>query len=82
MDGKNGLFYSTFLCIGGATPRNQMEPLAELLLALNRAQWGEGENNAGGEFGAWLRDALARAGFPSAHATDAHKQKFIQAVLK
>ncbi|CAH0727885.1 unnamed protein product, partial [Brenthis ino] len=69
-------------CIGGATPRNQMEPLAELLLALNRAQWDEAGAGAAGEFGAWLRVALARAGFPSAHATDAHKQKFIQAVLR
>ncbi|XP_050342429.1 importin-13 isoform X2 [Nymphalis io] len=75
--------------IGGATPRNQMEPLAELLLAFNRAQWkGEGgaKGTAGvgaeaGDLGAWLRESLADAGFPSTHATDAHKQKFIQAVL-
>lgn len=71
-------------------PRNQMEPLAELLLALNRAQWPAG---AGGEAGAggagepvsldtWLRASLSHAGFPSAHATDAHKHKFIQAVLR
>ncbi|CAH2266921.1 jg8826 [Pararge aegeria aegeria] len=70
------LTHTVLRCIGGATPRNQMEPLAELLLALNRAQW------AGGGLGAWLREALAHAGFPTPHATEAHKQKFITAVLK
>ncbi|XP_023951807.1 importin-13 isoform X2 [Bicyclus anynana] len=64
--------------LGGATPRNQMDPLAELLLALNRAQW---EDGAGG-LAAWLRDSLAHADFPTQHATDAHKQKFITAVLR
>ncbi|XP_046960638.1 importin-13 [Vanessa cardui] len=80
--------HAALACIGGATPRNQMEPLAELLLALNRAQWaGEGGAKAAGgseagDLGAWLRGALAQAGFPSTHATDAHKQKFIQAILR
>ncbi|XP_045765024.1 importin-13 isoform X1 [Maniola jurtina] len=74
------LTHTALRCIGGATPRNQMEPLAELLLALNRAQWPGAEGSA--ELGAWLRVALAHAGFPSAHATDAHKQKFIAAVLR
>ncbi|XP_053603159.1 importin-13 isoform X2 [Plodia interpunctella] len=63
-------------CIGGATPRNQIEPLAELLLALNRAEW-RGEELAG-----WLRRALAQPGFPTHHASDEHKHKFIAAVVK
>ncbi|XP_030026704.2 importin-13 [Manduca sexta] len=77
-------------CIGGATPRNQIEPLAELLLALNRAQWSDGAgagadaggDAAGGGLAAWLRQALAVQGFPTRHATDAHKHKFIAAVIK
>ncbi|XP_075970336.1 importin-13-like protein cdm [Anticarsia gemmatalis] len=64
-------------CIGGATPRNQIEPLAELLLALNRASW-----RAGGELAAWLRQALAQPDFPTVHATEPHKQKFMAAVIK
>ncbi|CAH2107560.1 unnamed protein product [Euphydryas editha] len=83
------LAHAALACIGGVTPRNQMEPLAELLLALNRVQWpavgavGVAQGGAAsGALGAWLRAALAPAGFPSAHATDAHKQKFIQAVLR
>ncbi|XP_026729425.1 importin-13 [Trichoplusia ni] len=63
-------------CIGGATPRNQIEPLAELLLALNRAAWREAE------LAGWLRAALAAPGFPTHHATDPHKHKFIAAVVK
>ncbi|KAJ8732601.1 hypothetical protein PYW07_015200 [Mythimna separata] len=63
-------------CIGGATPRNQIEPLAELLLALNRAAWRDAE------LAGWLRHALATPGFPTHHATDPHKHKFIQAVIK
>ncbi|KAM3962967.1 LOW QUALITY PROTEIN: importin-13-like protein cdm [Aphomia sociella] len=65
-------------CIGGATPRNQIEPLAELLLALNRASW----RGASGGLAGWLRQALSVAGFPTEHATDTHKHKFIAAVLK
>ncbi|XP_049866175.1 importin-13 [Pectinophora gossypiella] len=65
-------------CIGGATPRNQMEPLAELLLALNRAQW----RSESGDLGAWLRAALAPPGFPTHHAADSHKHKFIASVVK
>ncbi|XP_052752608.1 importin-13 [Galleria mellonella] len=72
-------------CIGGATPRNQIEPLAELLLALNRAEWrcppGAAAEQAAGLAG-WLRQALAVAGFPTEHATDPHKHKFIAAVVK
>ncbi|CAB3243920.1 unnamed protein product [Arctia plantaginis] len=64
-------------CIGGATPRNQIEHLAELLLALNRASW-----RAGGELATWMRHALAQPGFPTVHATDLHKQKFMAAVIK
>ncbi|XP_047020065.1 importin-13 [Helicoverpa zea] len=63
-------------CIGGATPRNQIEPLAELLLSLNRASWRDAE------LAGWLRAALAAPGFPTPHATDPHKHKFIQAVVK
>ncbi|KAI8428800.1 hypothetical protein MSG28_007472 [Choristoneura fumiferana] len=65
-------------CIGGATPRNQIEPLAELLLALNRAAW----RAELGDLAAWLRAALAEPGFPTPHATDPHKHKFIAAVIK
>ncbi|KAL0892361.1 hypothetical protein ABMA27_015496 [Loxostege sticticalis] len=65
-------------CIGGATPRNHIEPLAELLLSLNRAAWA-GER---GDLHAWLRLALAGEGFPTHHATAAHKNKFIAAVIK
>lgn len=68
----------TLVSTGGATPRNQIEPLAELLLALNRATWAL----AAGNLAAWLRAALAVNGFPTVHATDSHKQKFIAAVLK
>lgn len=64
-------------CIGGVTPRSQIEPLAELLLSLNRASW-----RAGGELAIWLRQALAQPGFPTIHATEPHKQKFINAVIK
>ncbi|XP_013187080.2 importin-13 isoform X1 [Amyelois transitella] len=63
-------------CIGGLTPRSQMEPLTELLLALNCAAW-RGAGLAG-----WLRAALAQPGFPTHHATDEHKHKFIASVLK
>ncbi|XP_063379356.1 importin-13 isoform X1 [Cydia fagiglandana] len=63
-------------CIGGATPRNQIEPLAELLLALNRAAFD------GGDLSAWLRQALAVADFPTRHATEPSKRKFIAAVIK
>lgn len=70
-------------CIGGATPRNQIEPLAELLLSLNRAAWPPAEGGLPApELGAWLRQALANQGFPTHHATDQHKQKFIAAIVK
>ncbi|CAG5035809.1 unnamed protein product [Parnassius apollo] len=61
---------------GGATPRGQVEPLAELLLALNRAPL------ADGGLAACLRRALAPDDFPSPHATRAHKHHFITALLK
>ncbi|XP_028161077.1 importin-13 isoform X3 [Ostrinia furnacalis] len=64
-------------CIGGATPRNHIEPLAELLLALNRAPWA-----LGGDLGGWLRAALAGDGFPTHHATPASKTAFIANVVK
>ncbi|CAG9115434.1 unnamed protein product [Plutella xylostella] len=62
-------------CIGGLTPRNQVEPLADLLLALNRASFG------GGGLAAWLRGALGQAHFPTPHARDHHKLAFINNVL-
>ncbi|KAL4708418.1 hypothetical protein ACJJTC_019654 [Scirpophaga incertulas] len=72
-------------CIGGATPRNHMAPLTELLLALNRAPWeadgADGADGAGG-LHVWLRGALADPGFPTPHATDDSKLKFIAAVVK
>ncbi|CAG9785207.1 unnamed protein product [Diatraea saccharalis] len=64
-------------CIGGATPRNHIEPLAELLLALNRAQWADGAGLAD-----WLRHALTAQHFPTHHATVDSKRKFIAAVIK
>ncbi|CAH0407640.1 unnamed protein product [Chilo suppressalis] len=64
-------------CIGGVTPRSHIEPLAELLLALNRAQWPQGTGLA-----EWLPSALSTRDFPTQHATDAHKRKFIAAVIK
>lgn len=67
---------------GGATPRNQIEPLAELLLALNRAAWPTAGAGAGAGLAGWLRAALAPPGFPTPHATETHKHKFIAAVIK
>ncbi|XP_068630418.1 importin-13 [Battus philenor] len=67
---------ATLRCIGGATPRNQIEPLAELLLALNKAPFQETG------LASWMRAALEVDGFPTPHATQAHKQTFITAVLK
>ncbi|XP_038210801.1 importin-13 [Zerene cesonia] len=75
-DAAPDLTYAVLRCIGGSSPRNQLEPLAELLLALNRAAWGSGE------LAAWLRAALAAPDFPSRHATPAHKHRFIDAVLR
>lgn len=63
-------------CIGGAVPRHQVEPLAEILLVMNRAQW----DNA--DLAIWLRQALQPEGFPTIFATNEYKQKFITAVLK
>ncbi|XP_072940741.1 importin-13 [Epargyreus clarus] len=59
-------------CIGGLTPRNHIEPLAVLLLALNKAAW------RGAELGAWLRPALAAAAAPAPH----HRDAFLAAVLR
>lgn len=67
------------ICIGGVTPRNQIEPLADLLLALNKAQW---EDRSNGDLGLWLRTALAPDDFPTQHATRQQKQHFISAVIK
>ncbi|XP_045493442.1 importin-13 [Colias croceus] len=75
-DAAPELTYAALRCIGGASPRNQMEPLAELLLALNRAAWGSGS------LGTWLRAALTAPDFPTHHATPAHKHRFIDAVLR
>lgn len=61
---------------GGGSPRNQIEPLADLLLSLNRAAWRDAD------LASWLRHALATPGFPTHHATEPHKHKFIQAVIK
>ncbi|KAJ0180029.1 hypothetical protein K1T71_004620 [Dendrolimus kikuchii] len=70
-------------CIGGATPRNQIEPFADLLLGMNRAVWvQEGAGGPAGDLGLWLRQALALDGFPTHHATEQHKQKFIAAIVK
>ncbi|KAI5630766.1 importin-13 [Phthorimaea operculella] len=73
-------------CIGGATPRNQIEPLAELLLALNRASWRQdaaaGAGAGGVGLALWLRQALEPRGFPTVHATEPTKHKFIAAVSK
>ncbi|CAH2075140.1 unnamed protein product, partial [Iphiclides podalirius] len=77
----HALTAATLRCIGGATPRNQIEPLAELLLALNRVQFPEGTEGGSG-LAAWLRSALDVDGFPTPHATRAHKSTFIAAVLK
>ncbi|KAF9798564.1 hypothetical protein SFRURICE_008297 [Spodoptera frugiperda] len=77
---------TALLCIGGMTPRNQIEPLADLLLSLNRATWkeaGQGtEAGQGAGLATWLRNALAVPDFPTHHATDPHKHKFIQSVIK
>ncbi|GBP32829.1 Importin-13 [Eumeta japonica] len=70
---------SAVQCIGGLTPRNQVSPLVELLLALNRAQWGGAPDD---HLGHWLRAALAEPNFPTPHATQQHKQRFLAAVLK
>ncbi|CAG9560300.1 unnamed protein product [Danaus chrysippus] len=76
------LTHTALRCIGGATPRNQMEPLTKLLLALNRASWPSQSAGAGGPLGDWLRASLSAPGFPTVHSTEAHKQKFIAAVLR
>ncbi|XP_022816371.1 importin-13 [Spodoptera litura] len=77
---------TALLCIGGMTPRNQIEPLADLLLSLNRAAWrepGQGaEAGQGAGLATWLRSALAVPDFPTQHATDPHKHKFIQSIIK
>ncbi|XP_013134377.1 PREDICTED: importin-13 isoform X2 [Papilio polytes] len=70
-------------CIGGASPRAQVSALSELLLALNRAEWGAVAGAVqGAGLRAWLHAALDVDGFPSHHATHTHKQKFITAILK
>ncbi|XP_041976423.1 importin-13 [Aricia agestis] len=74
------LAHQAICTIGGAAPRAQLEALTELLLALNRAQWVEVKEGEG--LGTWLAAALAPPGFPTAHATPAHKNKFLTNVIK
>ncbi|CAK1553495.1 unnamed protein product [Leptosia nina] len=70
------IVYNVLRCIGGLAPRVQVEPFANLLLSFNSAEWGPGQ------LGVWMRQALNQDGFPTHHATPAHKQKFLSVILK
>ncbi|XP_004926531.3 importin-13 [Bombyx mori] len=72
------LTHALLICIGGVMPRNQVMPVSDLLLSMNRADWGEEEE----KLETWLRTSLAPSDFPTPHATHAHKQKFIAGVLR
>lgn len=61
-------------CIGGESPRACVEPLAEVLLMLNKKYCDN--------LSRWLQQLLSVDGFPSPKATNDKKQHFAKMVLK
>lgn len=61
-------------CIGGETPRQCMDPLIDVLLALNKKYCED--------LARWLPTILSQENFPTPRPTMTEKEQFVQAVLR
>uniref|UniRef100_A0A1B6C273 Importin-13 n=1 Tax=Clastoptera arizonana TaxID=38151 RepID=A0A1B6C273_9HEMI len=73
-NGGEELVHKMLRCIGGESPRGNVETFAELLLTLNKKYCDN--------LSRWLQLQLSVEGFPSPKATPDNKQHFIKLVLR
>ena len=60
--------------IGGESPRAAVDPMSDVLLALNKQHFDR--------LCQWLNDVVAREGFPSTFVTQQQKETFCRKVVK
>lgn len=79
------MFSLNFFSVGTLTPRNHIDPFADLLWKVGRTTWTETEAaHVQGplNLSIWLKESLQESGFPSELATPEVKEKFIKSVVK
>lgn len=69
-----GLIHQVLRSIGGDCTRNALEPMADILLSLNKKY--------SDSLCRWLNQSMQVEGFPSARVTAADKEHFVKMVLK
>lgn len=63
-----------FLLIGGETPRQCMDPIIDVLLALNKKYCED--------LARWMPSLLSQENFPTSRPSVQEKEQFVQAVLR
>lgn len=63
-----------FCCIGVETPRQCMDPIIDVLLALNKKYCED--------LARWMPAVLGQENFPTSRPTVQEKEQFVQAVLR